>query len=326
MSRSRRSEITLTDRLGLAMVRALRLTIGTLPPGGAVNLGAALGAMAHGVFPLRRGVVRSNLAIAFGASHTVDERRRIESAAYRGLGMMAAEWLGLWRNGLAWLEKQIQEIEGEHHIEALEKAGSRFLVLTGHFGNWEMLGAFYGFRRNLSVVAKPLHNRLLDQELSGVRRRYGMEILSTDSPAIASEIIQAVRGGRIVCFLGDQDARRTGVFAPFFGRPASTFSGPAMFAIRLGIPILPSFLLRLGPGRHRVIIRPPIEPPRELPLREAIVRMTGEHVRVLEDVVRLAPSQYFWFHRRWKTQPPRQSPEAKQFTDSPPGKDSPEGI
>lgn len=311
MTRRDRTEVTLADRLGLGVVRAMRMTVGSLPTGLSTNFGALLGALAHGVLPLRRGVVRSNLAIAFGATHTRDERRRIERAAYRNLGMLGAEWLGLWQRNPAWIEKRIQEVEGQEHVDALEKTSTRFVVITGHFGNWEMLGAFYGLRRNLSVVAKPLHNRLLNEELLATRRRYGMEILSTDSPGIAAEITQAVRNGRIVCFLGDQDARRSGIFSPFFGRPASTFSGPAMFAIRLGIPILPSFLLRLGPGRHRVIIRPPIEPPRGLPLREAIARMTHEHVRALEDMIRQVPSQYFWFHRRWKTQPPREA-------DSPP--------
>lgn len=323
MTRPHRSKASLADRLGLAVVRAMRLTVGNLPPGLAVNFGAMLGALAHGAFPLRRDVVRSNLTLAFGATHTLEERRRIESATYRNLGMLGAEWLGLWQQGPAWLDKQIQEVEGEEHLVAMEKKHERFLVLTGHFGNWEMIGAFYGMRRKLSVVVKPLHNRLLNEELLATRRRYGLEMLSTDAPDIAQDINQAARNGRIVCFLGDQDARHAGIFTPFFGRPASTFSGPALFAIRMGIPIFPTFLLRLGPGRHRVIMRPAIEPPRAMPLRKAIALMTREHVRVLEDMIRMAPSQYFWFHRRWKTQPPRESADAKQCTESSRGSEPP---
>jgi KDO2-lipid IV(A) lauroyltransferase len=211
--------------------------------------------------------------------------------------------LRLWHSDPDCLARQVVEIEGRDVMERLEASGAPFLVVTGHFGNWEMLGAYFGERFRLSVVAKPLHNAALEDELSAKRKRYGMEILSTGSDQIGRDILRAVRRGRTVCFLADQDARKAGIFVPFFGRSASTFTGPALMALRLRIPLVPTFLLRLGPGRHRVVIREPLNPPEGLPTEQAVAALTQAHVKVLEDTIRLAPSQYFWFHRRWKTQP-----------------------
>ncbi len=279
------------------------MTIGSLPIGLSTNLGAAAGAAIHGVLPVRRKVVRRNLELAFGDTHSPEERHRLERMTYRHLGMLGAECLRLWHSHPDWLASQIVEIEGREVMERLESSGAPFLVVTGHFGNWEMLGAYFGERFRLSVVAKPLHNAALEAELSAKRQRYGMEILSTGSDQIGRDILRAVRRGRTVCFLADQDARKAGIFVPFFGRSASTFTGPALMALRLRIPLVPVFLLRLGPGRHRVVIREPLNPPEGLPTEQAVDDLTQAHVKTLEDMIRLAPSQYFWFHRRWKTQP-----------------------
>ncbi len=286
-------------------IRGGAAAVGALPAGLAANAGAFAGSMIRRLVPIRRGVVRENLAIAFGSTHSPSEIRRIERATYRSFGMMAAEWLGLYRHGLPWLEKQIDSIEEHPDSGALAKSGAPFFVITGHFGNWEMLGAYFASRYPLSALAKPMHNARLNADLDAMRRRYGLEILYSTEQSIARQIFHATRAGRHVCFLGDQDARSAGQFVPFFGRPASTFRGPALFAVRMNIPLIPGYLLRLGPGRHRVLIRAPIYPNRDLPAQEAVEEMTRRHVKVLEDVIRIMPSQYFWFHRRWKTRPPR---------------------
>lgn len=307
-----------SDRFAVPLLRAASATFGALPPGLGVNLGAAVGAIAHRLLPLRRKVVRENLDFAFGQSHTLEERRRIEAATYRHIGMVGVEFLGLWRHGPEWLDRQIAEVAGLEGIQDILTQKKPFLVLTAHFGSWELLAAYFGLRYNVSVLAKPLHNAALDRELTAQRRRYGLEILTSTDATVAREILRTVRAGRIVGFLADQDARRAGIFAPFFGRPASTFAGPALMAVRLKMPLIPIFLMRLGPGRHRVLIRAPLYPPAGLSTEEAVARLTAAHVKVLEDVIRMAPSQYFWFHRRWKTSPRKSdrivpAPELESF-------------
>ncbi len=291
------------EALALYTLRLFAATAGRAPTRLGCAAGAAVGALAHAFAPIRRQVVRQNLEIAFGQSHTEPERRRIERAAYRHLGMLGVECLDLWKRGRAWLEPQICEERIAPETEALIRAGEPFLAATGHFGNWEMLGAYYASRFPLTALAKPLHNARLDAELTALRQRYGLELLSSVEKDVAARILQAIRAGRRICFLADQDARRSGLFVPFFGRPASTSMGPAIFAVRHKLPIVPGFLLRLGPGRHRMIVGAPLYPPADTSFREAVEQLTVGHVRALEDMIRQAPSQYFWFHRRWKTQP-----------------------
>jgi len=291
------------DKSAVVLLRVATTAVGSLPIGVSSNLGAVVGATAYRLLPIRRSLVRQNLEHALHKTHTPSELRRIEAATYRHLGMLGAECLALWRRGPEWLDRQIVGIEGLDHAQPLLDEKKPFLVVTGHFGNWEMLGAYFGSRLNLSVLAKPMHNRAVDEELCAHRLRHGLEILTSTEKTVARDILRAVRSERTVCFVADQDARRSGIFVPFLGRPASTFAGPALMAMRLKMPLVPTFLLRLGPGRHRVVVRPPLYPPDGLPLDEAVAHLTMAHVKELEDMIRLTPSQYFWFHRRWKTAP-----------------------
>jgi KDO2-lipid IV(A) lauroyltransferase len=113
----------------------------------------------------------------------------------------------------------------------------------------------------------------------------------------------ALRANRWVAMLADQDARRHGVFVPFFGRSASTPVGPAALALRAGAPIIMGFDRRLPDGRHRLVIEPPLEI--ENPeASDAALRLTAAHTARLEARVREQPPLWFWLHRRWKTSPP----------------------
>ena len=101
----------------------------------------------------------------------------------------------------------------------------------------------------------------------------------------------------------DQDARQRGVFVPLFGTAASTPKGAAQVALRLQVPFLPVFGTRLADGRHRIEFQAPIEPPPRATEEEAVRFLLASFNARLETVVRRDPSQYWWAHRRWKTQP-----------------------
>ncbi|MEJ2719748.1 MAG: lysophospholipid acyltransferase family protein [bacterium] len=184
---------------------------------------------------------------------------------------------------------------------ALELGNCSFLF-TGHFGNWELLGA---------VVAQcgyPLHvtdtnhsNKLVHGIISDLRMRQGMQIIAPSEPM--STITRLLANNQFVAYLADQDARHHGIFVDFFGRPASTVRGPATFAIRRRCPIVPCFLIREGRDRHRAVFEKPMWPDDRLKGRDAILELTQRFTTLLERYVREHPEQYFWTHRRWKTKP-----------------------
>ncbi len=155
----------------------------------------------------------------------------------------------------------------------------------------------------MDVVAQRQRNPLFDADLVRNRERLGMTVIRRGEAP--KRVLRALRQGRVVGIVGDQNLRRGGAFVDFFGRKASTAKGTAIFALRTGCPIFLG-VARREPGfpqRYRVTLeRIPFVPSGD-PEADAL-RLTETHTRHLEAKIREAPEQYFWQHRRWKTRPP----------------------
>ena len=142
------------------------------------------------------------------------------------------------------------------HLAAAAAGGKGVLLLTAHFGNWELLAASHALSDYaLSVVMRPMDDPLVDRLVQRFRQRSGVELIA--KRRALREILEALRRGRLVGVLLDQNASRAeGVFAPFFGLPASTSKSLAVISLRTGAPVVPVFIRRLDGGRHRVEVRP----------------------------------------------------------------------
>jgi len=172
------------------------------------------------------------------------------------------------------------------------------LILTAHYGNWELLAAAHGLTGlPVSIVIRPLDHPVLDELASRFRRRSGAELLAKRQAV--REMLSALRRGRMVGVLLDQNATRAqGIFIPFFGVPASTSKGLAVLALRTGAPVPPIFLRREPGGRHCMEVGPPVPPPPDAD----VVAYTARLNQVLEAAIRPAPEQWLWMHARWRTQ------------------------
>jgi KDO2-lipid IV(A) lauroyltransferase len=181
--------------------------------------------------------------------------------------------------------------------------GKGVIVLTGHFGNWEVGGASIAAHGiPCDVVAQRQRNPLFDADLVANRNRLDLAVIERKSAP--KEVLRALRAGRAVGIVGDQNVRRGGVFVDFFGRPASTARGTALFSLRTGAPIFLGMARSLpgSPQRYRVILEL-VEFSPTGQIEEDVLRLTEAHTRLLEERIREAPEQYFWQHRRWKTRP-----------------------
>src|SRR5690606_33794273 len=119
----------------------------------------------------------------------------------------------------------------------------------------------------------------------------------------AREVPRVLADGGVIGIVADQDARSKGVWVPFFGAPASTFRGPAQFALKYDAAVFASVARRLPGGRYRVEgVRMPVTRTGDAAADE--LRLTAELAAHLEEEIRKDPGQYFWFHKRWKTPPP----------------------
>lgn len=255
--------------------------------------------------PLRRTLVLENLRRAFPQSTPAWRRRR----AIASLAHFTRMGLEFWP--LADPEKGAQMVarmvDGTEHEEYYEQAGgtdSPFIFVSAHLGHWELMMSWYAaFRgQKAAVLAKPLHNPLVERMVGQVRAARGYEVIHTRGDLRG--MLRAVRQGKTLAFLVDQDARRQGVFVDFFGKPAATFTGPAFLAHRLGLPILVGACVRTTPdGRYTMRFLAPIQPDPKADRDTEVLRLTQDITKRLEDLIRHSPDQYFWFHNRWKTRP-----------------------
>ena len=296
----RRMQTRVGNALLLWMARRFR----GLPGPASLRVGEALGSLARVLSPRHYAIVMTNLRIAFGGEKEESELRRLASACYRHLGKSLMEFIRLpafTRDDI----KRLVELRGKEHLEAALAAGKGAILLTAHLGNWEMIGARIaaeGYR--LSVIARAQRDDALTGLLRGTREVTGMRVLHQEVAVMGA--LRALRRNEVVGILLDQNAGDDGVFVDFFGRPASTAAGAALFALRTGAAVLPSFGWRLPDNTHVAVMEP------ALPListgdQAGDVRAnTAQYTRAIEEHIRAHPEQWFWLHKRWKSRPPEE--------------------
>lgn len=201
------------------------------------------------------------------------------------------------------------------HLERMEKAlaeGHGVVVLTGHVGTWEWLSAAYTLSgMPVTAIAKPQPNEQYTRALNDLRATIGVEIFSRGTSELLAAA-RALKSGKILGFLADQDAGPGGAFIDFLGRTASTPMGPAVFAYKFKAPIIPSFIIRKPDGRHKVLIGEPLRYEDLGNTDESLFRLTEKMTKILTDVIREYPTQWLWFQKRWNTPPEQQ--HAKHHT------------
>ncbi len=297
--------VTLKHRAEYAAFAILRGVARALPESWALGLGEGLGLVAGVVFRIRRGVVDENLARAFPDASPA-RRAEIAKGSYRHLGREAVAMFRLGGHMRQWV-LDATTVDGLEPLLDSVRNGPGGIVVTGHLGSWEMGGAAIAVRgAPVDAVALVQGNPLFDRDLVETRKRLGMQVVRRGDASRA--VLRSLRAGRVPALVADQNARKTHVFVDFFGRPAATFRGPALFALRTGAPIFVGVCVRTSrnPQRYRIVIEAvPVDPSGDL---EADVRrLTQAHVDILERWVREHPEQYFWQHKRWKTRPPSET-------------------
>ncbi len=234
------------------------------------------------------------------------ERRReqvakesMRSLIYLGLEVMLTTRLitpMFWRQHIVLARMQ-------DALRLLLEQHSGVILLTGHFGNWEVVGytmATLGFP--VVAVARNLDNPYVNRHVLGIRENTGMTIVDKDGATGSVQEVLDHRG--VVGFIADQDAGRKGAFVDFFGRKASTYKIIALMAMEYNVPVVIGYGRRLDEGFRFEIGPERIILPHEWQGKDDPVQwITQEYTLALEQIVRRAPEQYLWVHRRWKHRP-----------------------
>jgi KDO2-lipid IV(A) lauroyltransferase len=183
-------------------------------------------------------------------------------------------------------------------------------MLTGHYGNFEILGyvlATLGFEA--TSIARPLDNPYINEWLMGVRERKGQRIIG--KKGATTEVTDVLERRGTVCFIADQNAGSKGIFVDFFGRKASTYKSIGLLAMQYEVPVVIGYARRRAePFRFHIGVQDIIYPADWRAQDDPLKYITQRYTKALEDVVRVDPRQYWWVHRRWKTRPKGEAPEA----------------
>jgi KDO2-lipid IV(A) lauroyltransferase len=268
----------------------------------AVRVLARLGAgFAWYCIPMRKSLTLMQLRSAFPDR---DEKhiRDIARASYTNLVTTIFELMWTPRLDDAKLAQVLRLVNPEV-IERAARRGTGVIFMSGHFGNWEWLSI--GVARLLdlpfTVIVHPIHNTAVDDLVEGWRRQFGNRIVPLG--VSVREIIHTLRNRGLVGMIADQSGPSGSIYVRYFGRPAATYEGPAIFALRIGAPVMMAYAVRGEDGNYDVIVE-------EIPTHDLdgftdtnVQELTRRHVRALERMVTKHPSLWLWQHKRWKHTP-----------------------
>jgi KDO2-lipid IV(A) lauroyltransferase len=260
---------------------------------------SVMGTTASRLFRKDRDRAIRNLALAFPEAPE-PIRASMASAMFKSLGKNFYEFLNLEGSSKQRLAALVERVEGMEHLDAALAKDAGLIVITGHIGCWELLAAYFsqaGY--SLCVVGRELWEKRLNDKLIRIRESMGYRTIDRDSGG--KEILRLLHDRKIVAVLIDQHTRVSGIYVPFFNRPAYTPVGVAKLAIKTSAPILPMAIYLRENGRHEVRILPAIETTNDTGDPEKQVeKLTGECSHAIETLVRYDPKQWVWFHNRWR--------------------------
>lgn len=269
----------------------------------AVTEAPAIGRLVYRCLPFRRPVVLENLRRVYGGRIDDAEIVRLAQAHYAHLARLVAEFLRF-----RWLSDErkaaLVRVENIDLVRAVHARGRGVLILTGHFGNWEV-ATIAGVRQvpeaqgRFHFVRRAIKPRWLEALVTRRFRRAGFGVLPKRGSLDA--LVERLDAGDLVVFPFDQHARgRDGVAVEFFGEPAGTFRSLAIIAQATGAPVMPAASWREPDGAHVLRFEEPLEPIACEDPKEELLRNTRAYNAALERLVVRHPEQWWWVHRRWK--------------------------
>lgn len=307
--RPARQKRWLLARCEYGLLRGVFFLFQHLPFPLAFRLGEGIGRLLCWLDRPHRRVGLTNLSLAF-PDKTQAERARILRESWLNLGRLIAEFChlhSLTPDNIAERVRFADQSQWSSLLTTYRYTGA--LVLTGHFGNWELLAhahACYG--APVHMIHRRLRNPFVDEFIVTQRRHSGNNVIRKTTAGM--EVVRAIRKKGVVVAAVDQNASgRMGVFVPFFGHAASTSAGLAGLALATRVPVIPAFLVReQGSWRHRIVILPPVEPVRTGNQAADLEATTAKFTAVFQQMVEQYPDHWLWIHQRWKRRPPGEAP------------------
>ncbi len=253
----------------------------------------------------RRRLLLANLARAF-PEKSPEEIRWIARESVENLGAAVYELLNVTRRSAEDLNARVS-YGGIENLEAARALGRGVILLSAHFGSWELGALAAGLLGEpISSVVRPLDNPRLEAELARRRTRFGNRVIAKREAL--REMLRAMRENETVAILIDQNVMPDeAIFVPFFGRPAATTPSVALLQRKTGAAVVPVFTWPQADARYRLVFERPILAEEFASVEggrgEQVRAATARYTEVTENAIRRQPSAWLWLHDRWKTRP-----------------------
>ena len=288
-------------RLAETLFKAATLPLAVLPDGPAHKFGAAAAVFGARLWASRRRFAAHNIrkALEHGAIHLNEQPEALAKKSFAHLGRCAIELVKIY-HGRSWPMIENVEVTGLENYQRAKAKGKGILVVTGHCGNWEMMGL--AFARKVEqgfVVARPLNSRSANLILEKIRTSTGNGVIYKEGAI--RRILTELRKNRSVGILMDQAVLpEEGCVVEFLGRDALTTRITALLARKTGAPVVPIFLHRKEDGGHAMTIYPEVPLSDLTDKEEALQKDTRNFSSYIEAFIARHPEQWLWGHRRWK--------------------------
>ncbi|NOY68444.1 MAG: lysophospholipid acyltransferase family protein [Deltaproteobacteria bacterium] len=243
----------------------------------------------------------NHLSMALGKEKTPIEIRKIARNVFLHFATVAVDTMRIPDYIKAGMERYIS-VKDLSVVEEARAKGKGIIFLTGHFGNWELMGAYMAaLGYPLVVVSRASSNPAMDRLISDMRNNAGYYNIPRGKST--REILKALKKGYALGILIDQDTKVRGVFVDFFGQKAHTPVGPILLAKRFDIPIIPIFMYLLPDLTYTIECLDPVELVDTGDVDADLIANVQKCSDAYERIIRRYPDQWAWFHRRWKTRP-----------------------
>jgi KDO2-lipid IV(A) lauroyltransferase len=255
------------------------------------------------IMPRHRQRAVTHLRASLGDTYGPAEIERLADRCLESVAMFAVEAICLPRliNAFTW-SKYIRLRDFDEALEVI-LSGRGAILVTGHYGSFEVPGHLLSALGYGTVaIMRPLDNVYLNRFVVRSRKTHGLSLLDKKGAAVQAE--RLLRDGKLLAFIGDQDAGRKGLFVEFFGQPASTYKSIGLLAMATSCPIIVGYARRRGyEARYEVGIQRIIHSHQWEQQEDPLRWITQGYTEAIEQVVRADHEQYLWIHRRWKSKP-----------------------
>ena len=281
-----------------------------IPLNAGLRMAKLFGLAAYFLDAKHRRIALRNLRFAFGREMGEGGIRETARRNFQQFAMTGHEWLRLRSVDDETLSGLVR-VEGREHLDAAREKSRSVILLGAHFGNWEYAHLFYASRINrLNFIVRAIDNPLLEKERVRYNDRFGVNILYKEN-GLRRAIRNLKRGQDLVIFSDRKAEEGEDLPCQFFGKKSSSISLVPSLGRRMGIPIVPLFIVRCEDMvHHRMVFFPELDVGRECPEeKEAVRKATQRQCEVIEQAIRAAPDHWVWIHKRWMRDHPELYPE-----------------